>query len=88
MKKPYCPANWAEVRKRGRENYAFKYGVMLFGVPLLLIFLVFGMYQEGFYGFMGWMAASVPALVWYGRSYGLKQFDRYENAFMSSGEDL
>ena len=32
MKKAYFPPNWAEVRKRGRENYAFKCGVMLFGV--------------------------------------------------------
>lgn len=80
MKMKY-PPDWKYKRELGRGVYAFRYGVMLLGVPMLLVALIYHLYNQNIYGFIGSAVILVPGMVWIGWRHGIKQFDTYDKAF-------
>ena len=86
MKKPRYPSDWAKTRKQGRKPYAYKYGVRRWGIPMLLLVMLYTGYSEkSFYELMGSMLAALLLVPWTGYRLATKQFDKYEKAFLADG---
>lgn len=78
---PQDTASWAKFSKLGRSQYVLRYGVLAWGVPVAVLFVL----SQGF--LQGWTAAAfqaVPALILFpvgGLFYGRIMWSLYERQY-------